>query len=136
LEGKAWVQEIQKNLVLLMGCVALVPEDFERYDQSAIHKPEKKLLSQIEKRIDELEKQGIQFEKWSHPQTRLTTAWHLARTGTRHAERSLQILQEQHLLHPAYASLLIQTLNRLSDLFWLEAKSLSDRALDSSCVTT
>lgn len=126
-EGKVWVQEIQKNLVLLMGCVALAPEDYERYDQSTIHKPQADLLMQVEKRIEKLESKGIQFEKWSHPETRLTTAWHLARTGTRHAERSVQGLKEKNLLHPSYEALLIQVLNRLSDLFWLEAKLLSDK---------
>ncbi|MES2308859.1 MAG: ATP:cob(I)alamin adenosyltransferase [Verrucomicrobiota bacterium] len=127
IDEKALVHETQRFLVPVMGVVALDREDFERYLQSAISKPESAFLQKIEARIIQIESQGIHFEKWSHPEERLDAAWHLARTGVRHAERSLQNLQELNLLHPLYASLLLQSLNRLSDLFWLESKKLEQK---------
>ncbi len=118
------VTDIQHFLVPVMGVVALDPVDFDRYDQSAITKPDFDFLKVIEERIIKIESEGIHFEKWSHPEEKLDATWHLARTGARHAERAVQKLREEQLLHPLYSNLLLQSLNRLSDLFWLESKKL------------
>lgn len=124
---KSWIREIQQELVLWMGMVAVDPQDFSRYDQSTVHKPNLQFLSRIDEKIEQIEKAGIQFEKWSHPETPLTVAWHLTRTATRHAERILQKLLEEKHLHPTYGAPFLKFMNRFSDLCWLEAKRLSDR---------
>lgn len=126
-DERSLVTQIQHFLVPVMGVVALDPIDFERYDKSAITKPDPAFLKIIETRITQIETEGIHFEKWSHPEERLDATWHLTRTGARHAERSLQKLRELKLLHPLYADQLLQSLNRLSDLFWLESKKLQNK---------
>ena len=126
-DEREFIAKIQRYLVPVMGAVALDPLDFDRYDQSAISKPDSLFLNEIDERIVQIEKKGIHFEKWSHPEEKLDAAWHLARTGARHAERSLQKLRELQLLHPDYSDLLLQSINRLSDLFWLEAKKLEKK---------
>ncbi len=121
LEFRAFLESIQEELVNLMGAVAVAPEDFQRYQDSKIPKPSPAFLAVLDERIASLEARGFNFEKWATPgATPVAAALDFARTGTRHAERCLVGLGDQ--LNPEYGPRLLQTLNRLSDLLWLEAR--------------
>jgi len=121
--SSTWIRnhlhEIQKNLVLLMGELATLPEDLERYRKN------KQLLTQdnvdhLTKLVDELEAQKISFDGWATPGANLSSAaLDHARSTCRRAERRVFCLGED--VRNANPNIL-KYLNRLSDLLWLMAR--------------
>jgi cob(I)alamin adenosyltransferase len=109
---------IQRDLVLLMGELAVDVADSERYAQ-AYPLLESKALERLDALVAEIEAQSIRFEGWATPGATVGAA-HLdvARTVVRRAERRLVALAESAPVRP----LLVKYLNRLADVLWLMAR--------------
>lgn len=111
---------IQKDLVALMGELATLPEDLERYvkDGYAVLKVE--MTAKLEGLVKEIEAQKISYKGWATPGGNVNSAaLDVARTVCRRAEREVCALKENGQL--ANDEILIY-LNRLSDLLWLFAR--------------
>ena len=121
------VLAIQKELVLLMGELAVLPEDRERYTAGGFHFVEKAMVDVLTGRIDDLEKNHkISYQGWATPGATLGSATlDVARTVCRRAERHVAVLAETGT--PVNGEIL-RYLNRLSDLCWLWARWLETRA--------
>ena len=118
------ILRIQKELVILMGELALLDEDRARYEQ----KKRDSIDSAATDRLTALVHGGetkVSFEDWAMPGgTQLGAAFDLARTVCRRAERRVVMLKEaQPSLNPE----LSRYLNRLYDLCWIWAR-LADTA--------
>lgn len=110
---------IQKQLVALMGELAVDASDLPRYqaDQYPQLKPE--MLRHLDDLVAKLENEKITFDGWATPGANVASAaLDLARTICRRAERLVSKLAVSHEM----GCLVIQYLNRLSDLLWLMAR--------------
>lgn len=122
---------IQKELVLLMGELAVLPEDRERYTAGGFHFVEKAMVDELTARIDDLEKnRQISYQGWATPGATLGSATlDVARTVCRRAERHIAVLAESGV--PVNGEIL-RYLNRLSDLCWLWARWIeTDQAVET-----
>ncbi len=112
---------IQNDLVILMGELATLPEDRERYLQgghSAVTPP---MTAKLDRLVHELEAQQTPLQTWAMPGANLNSAaLDVARTVCRRAERCVSALQEAG--HLQNRELLVY-LNRLSDVLWLFARN-------------
>ncbi len=123
--GDAFVADavlaIQKELVILMGELAVAPEDRERYAKANFKFVEAPMVEALTALIDDLEKNHhITYDGWATPgATPGSAALDLARTVCRRAERQVVALGETGApVNPE----IIRYLNRLSDLCWLWAR--------------
>ena len=79
-------------------------------------------------RVDELnvrrlESEGFTYKGWATPGGNLPAAsLDCARTACRNAELGLLIVRDAGLLNPQRSDLMLHSLNRLSDVLWLEAR--------------
>src|SRR5690242_10192492 len=108
---------IQKDLVVLMGEMAVANEDRERYikDEFSLVTPE--LTAKLDSLIKEIEAQKVSFKGWATPGSSLdSAALDVARTVCRRAERRVCDLRDNGELKNDQ---IIIFLNRLSDLLWL-----------------
>ena len=126
------VLAIQKELVLLMGELAVLPQDRERYAAGGFHFVEKAMVEALTALIDDLEKNHrISYHGWATPGATLGSATlDVARTVCRRAERAVAVFAESALAEcgvPVNAEIL-RYLNRLSDLCWLWARWIETRA--------
>jgi cob(I)alamin adenosyltransferase len=111
---------IQKDLVILMGELATLPEDLTRYVKDGFSLVTREMTGQLEKVVKEIEAQKIAYKGWATPGATVHSgALDVARTVCRRAERRVCVLQEAEQLHNAE---IIIYLNRLSDLLWLFAR--------------
>jgi len=111
---------IQKDLVVLMGEMAVANEDRERYikDEFSLVTPE--LTAKLDSLIKEIEAQKVSFKGWATPGSSLdSAALDVARTVCRRAERRVCDLRDNGELKNDQ---IIIFLNRLSDLLWLLAR--------------
>ena len=119
--ARAELTRIQRELVALMGELAVADEDFQKY-QAAEKYPKltDEALARLDKNIAGLEAQNIRFEGWATPgATSRAAALDVARTTCRRAERRVFTLcREGRVARP----LVIKYLNRLSDFLWLLAR--------------
>jgi cob(I)alamin adenosyltransferase len=120
----AFTQEVllavQKDLVTLMGELATLPEDLERYTKDGYPRVTAELTARLETWVKKIEAQNISFKGWATPGANLNAAaLDVARTVCRRAERRVCDLAESRQLHNAEV---IIFLNRLSDLLWLLAR--------------
>jgi len=114
------VLAIQKDLVVLMGELATAVEDLPRYVKDGHSLVSGELTAQLEKLVNEIEKQNITYKGWATPGTSMDSATlDVARTVCRRAERRVCALQQADQLHNPE---IIIYLNRLSDLLWLFAR--------------
>ena len=122
------LEAFQKSLIALMGELATLPEDSERYAASKFDKLTADNTHQIDSWIAEHEASGLTFEGWALPGGTVASA-HLdmARTICRRAERSTVALRSVE----GDNSQAVVYLNRLSDLLWLMARSV-EQSPDSS----
>ncbi|NJK91401.1 MAG: cob(I)yrinic acid a,c-diamide adenosyltransferase [Blastochloris sp.] len=119
-----WVREqllaTQKDLVALMGELAVADEDQARYQASTYPKINPEMLARLDAGVLRIEAQKVRFEGWATPGATLhASALDLARTVCRRSERRVYSLQQ---LSSGVPPLAIQYLNRLSDLLWLIAR--------------
>jgi len=110
----------QKNLVALMGELACAETDAGRYAASKFEKLADSDLARLDASVAALEARGLKFDGWATPGANArSAAFDLARVTARRAERRLTSL-------PAHGRtvrpLLLQFVNRLSDLLWLLAR--------------
>ena len=115
------VLAIQKELVALMGELALRPDDRERYEKGGYPLIEPAMADRLTAIIDDLEKNHhIRYDGWATPGATVgSAALDLARTTCRRAERYVVALAD--LGQPVKPAILVY-LNRLSDLCWLWAR--------------
>ena len=122
----AAVLALQKELVTLMGELAVADEDRERYANGGYDFVTGDYVDRLTAIVDDLEKnQHISYEGWATPGASLdSAALDVARTTCRRAERQVVALGETG----AYVNPeTIRYLNRLSDLCWLWARWVETR---------
>jgi len=115
------VFSIQKELVILMGELAVIAEDRERYEKSGHTFVTASMVDNLTALIDDIEKnRKLSFKHWATPGATLgSAAMDVARTVCRRAERRVAALGEKEItVNPE----IIRYLNRLSDLCWLYAR--------------
>jgi cob(I)alamin adenosyltransferase len=116
----AQLASIQKELILVMGELATLPQDLPRYvkDGHAVVTPE--LTARLDAIVARLESQDVVLQGWATPGATLpAAALDMARTACRRAERRACALREAGQLDNAE---IIVYLNRLSDALWLMAR--------------
>ena len=115
------VLSIQKELVILMGELAVADEDRERYAKAGHTFVTAAMVDRLTALVDDLEKNHeITYKHWATPgATQGSAALDVARTVCRRAERRVAALVEKKI--PVNAEI-IRYLNRLSDLCWLYAR--------------
>ncbi|HTQ50911.1 MAG TPA: cob(I)yrinic acid a,c-diamide adenosyltransferase [Candidatus Acidoferrales bacterium] len=110
----------QKDLVVLMGELAVWPEDLARYVKDGYSVVGPEMTAKLDALVRDVEAQNISFRGWATPgATPASAALDLARTVCRRAERRVCALQQTDELKNAE---IIVYLNRLSDLLWLAAR--------------
>ena len=126
----AWIAErllsIQKELVILMGELAVAAEDRERYRKGGCEFVGPGMVDRLGSLVIEIESQQPKFDGWATPGgTPTAAALDLARTICRRAERRVVALGPvARKLNPD----LIRYLNRLADLLWLMARKDESQA--------
>lgn len=124
-EGKCTeiLDQIQNLLFSLMGQLACLPEDQEKYTEKGYAAVTPKDVEWITETATKIEKQGVKFTHWAVPgaEGSMTRA-HLdfARTVARRAERYVLSLHEDGGKVPEAVRIF---LNRISDLMWILARS-------------
>lgn len=114
------MEAIQTDLIALMGEIATAPEDQVRYRESTFPKIEDSHLDRIDRLAEAAERGGLQLNGWALPGKNLhEAALEMARTAARRAERRLVGLKENGV---PVRPLLLQYINRVSDLLWLLAR--------------
>jgi len=130
LAGDDWLRgellTTQKQLVDVMGELATLPEDLERYARDGFTLVAASTTARLDELVKHLEAQKISFKGWATPgATSLAAALDLARTACRRAERRVCAVRETG--EPFNAEIVIY-LNRLSDVLWLMARWTETRA--------
>ncbi|NCG08138.1 MAG: cob(I)yrinic acid a,c-diamide adenosyltransferase [Verrucomicrobia bacterium] len=110
--------QIQKELIHFMGELACENSHQERYlKKYADQAIQPVLVERLTNAIQTIEGQGGSFTGWRHPgESPAEACFDSARTLCRRAERALIALRESGA---TVRDVLIQYLNRLSDLLWL-----------------
>lgn len=117
---------IQKNLVVLMGELAVATEDLDRYLKDGFSLVTPGMTVKLDALATEIEKQNVSFKGWATPgATPDSAALDVARTVCRRAERRVCDLQTGGDLKNDE---IIIFLNRLSDLLWLFARWVETRS--------
>jgi len=118
---------IQKDLVILMGELAVANEDLERYVKGGFSLVTPELTAKLDALVKEIEAQNVSFKGWATPGATINSAaLDVARTICRRAERRVFDLQSADGLKNAE---ILIFLNRLSDLLWLFARWTETRAV-------
>ena len=114
------LERIQQELVALMGEVACAESDVARHAASKFARLEAAALARVDAAVAAIESRQPKFDGWATPGANPpAAALDFARTAARRAERRLAGLAThgRHL-----RPLLLQYLNRVSDLLWLLAR--------------
>ena len=121
------VLDVQKELVILMGELAVAVEDRERYQEKGFALVDGAMTERLTCLIHDLERDHkISFKHWATPgATRESALLDVARTVCRRAERRIIEMSEQNF---AVNAEIIRYLNRLSDLCWLWARYVETKA--------
>ena len=121
------VLSVQKELVILMGELALCDNDRERYKKDGYKMVTAAMVDRLTDVVNDLEKNyHIVFKHWATPGHNLSaTALDVARTTCRRAERRVvAVVSGTDSVNPET----IRYLNRLSDVLWLFARFVETRA--------
>ena len=117
---------VQKDLVVLMGELATLPEDLPRYLKDGYTLVAPAMTAKLDALVREIEAQKVSFKGWATPGATVNAAaLDVARTTGRRAERRCCALQEADQLRNAE---IIIYLNRLSDALWLLARWVETQA--------
>lgn len=111
---------IQKDLVVLMGELCVLPEDMPRYLADGFSPVTPAMTAKLDTLARQIEAQNISFKSWATPGANQSSATlDVARTVCRRAERQVCELNEADgKVNPE----IVIFLNRLSDLLWLFAR--------------
>ncbi|HET9374015.1 MAG TPA: cob(I)yrinic acid a,c-diamide adenosyltransferase [Chthoniobacterales bacterium] len=115
------VYAVQKELVVLMGELAVADEDRERYQKDGFELVDSAMVDRLTAIVEDLEKNHhISYQHWATPGQNLeSAALDVARTICRRAERRVVALADSaEYVNPES----IRYLNRLSDVLWLFAR--------------
>ena len=116
---------VQKDLVTLMGELALLPEDLPRYEKDGYPRFTGELVGKLDFLAKEIEEQKVHFKGWATPGDTINSAsLDVARTVCRRAERRVCELHQAGTLGNEH---IIVYLNRLSDVLWLLARWVESR---------
>lgn len=116
----AELERIQKDLVALMGEISCAESDTMRYTESKFAKIGEAELARIDAAVAAVESRQPKFDGWATPGANLhAAALDLARTAARRAERHLVGLGAHG---KTVRPVLLQYVNRVSDLLWLLAR--------------
>ena len=118
----AALENIQRDLVNIMGELSAADADQERYAQSRFGSLAPESLELLDQGVRDLEggNPPLRFDGWATPgRTPLAAALDVARVTARRAERHLVAMREAG--HPVRV-LVLQYVNRASDLLWLLAR--------------
>jgi cob(I)alamin adenosyltransferase len=118
---------VQKELVTLMGELAVLPEDRGRYAEKGFQFVTSSMVDGLTAQIDHLEQhERLSFQHWATPgATQASAVLDVARTACRRAEREVLTLKEaEGEVNPE----IVRYLNRLSDLCWLWARWVETKA--------
>ena len=109
---------VQKDLIDVMGELATLPEDRERYAKDGFKVTDAQMVDRVTAVIVDLEKDKSLYPKdWVIPgATAVSAALDFARTTCRHAERHIATVNDPN---PE----ILRYLNRLSDLCWILARA-------------
>jgi cob(I)alamin adenosyltransferase len=119
-QRKAELERIQLDLVALMGEIACAEPDAGRYAASKFTRIGEAELVRVDAAVAAIEARKIKSAGWATPgANQHAAALDLARAGARRAERRLIVLPRQG---KTVRPLLLQYLNRVSDLLWLMAR--------------
>ena len=122
---RAGLPGIQKDLVALMGELAVENGDAKRYAADGFSALTSEATSKLDRLVAQIEAEGVSTEGWATPGANpAAAALDLARSVCRRAERRVCRLQESGELPNAE---IIVYLNRLSDLLWLLARRAESR---------
>jgi cob(I)alamin adenosyltransferase len=115
------VYHIQKDLVTLMGELAVASEDRARYEGNGYAVVTEEMVQALTAQIEDLEvNEKLNFSHWATPGASQSSAvLDLARVTCRRAERAVCDCRERGFM---VADEVIRYLNRLSDLCWLWAR--------------
>ncbi len=117
---------IQKDLIVLMGELGVLPEDLPRYVKDGYSLVTPAMTFPLDALVKEIESQNVTFKGWATPGASLNSAaLDMARTVCRRAERRVCALKES--CTPVNVEIVIY-LNRLSDLLWLFARWVETKA--------
>jgi cob(I)alamin adenosyltransferase len=121
------LQEIQKELVTLMGELAVAAEDRARYTEKGYKLVEAAMVERLTALVEDLEKNHqISYKHWATPgATKGSAMLDLVRVTCRRAERAVCELREAGFF---VSDTVIHYLNRLSDLSWLYARFVETKA--------
>ena len=121
----AGLERIQQELVGLMGEVSCAESDAARFAGSRFARIGEAELARIDAAVAAVEARQPKFDGWATPGANLhAAALDLARTAARRAERRLVGLGDHgRTVRPV----LLQYVNRLSDLLWLLAREAENR---------
>ena len=111
----------QKELITVMGELATMPVDFERYRKDGFRFTNGAMVDRVTGVIDKIESsEKMKFKDWVLPGSSLeTAALDLARATCRRAERRVASLAGGT---KGFNAEILRYLNRLSDLCWLLAR--------------
>jgi cob(I)alamin adenosyltransferase len=116
---------IQKDLIVLMGELGVLPEDLPRYVRDGYSPVTPAMTVPLDALVKEIESQNVTFKGWATPGATLhSAALDVARTVCRRAERRVCALKESG--GPVNPEIIIY-LNRLSDLLWLFARRVETK---------
>lgn len=122
-EAEGIVDRVQAKLVGLMGQLATLPEDMDRYEKQGFDKVTPEDIAWLDERAEDFESRDIRFEGWARPGAEGSTAkagLDFARSISRRAERRVWELHESGEPVPEEVR---KYFNRLSDLLWLMARA-------------
>lgn len=116
---------VQKDLIILMGELATLPDDLPRYLKEGYTCVTPEMTVKLDQLVKQIEAQNVSFKGWATPgATMNAAALDVARTTCRRAERRICVLQEaDQLPNPE----ILVYLNRLSDALWLLARWVETR---------
>lgn len=118
---RSTLERIQQELVALMGEIACAEGDAPRHATSKFAKIDEPALARIDAAVAAVEARQPKFDGWATPGANLhAAALDLARTAARRAERRVSGLGAHG---KTVRPLLLQYLNRVSDLLWLLARA-------------
>ena len=114
------IEQIQRELVGLMGELSCAPSDAARYAAATFAKIGEAELANLDAAIAVIEARQPKFDGWATPGANVhAAALDLARTTARRAERQLVGLGSPT---PTVRPVLLRYINRVSDLLWLMAR--------------
>lgn len=116
------IDALQEKLIGLMGQLATLPEDMERYRETKFPLIEQADVDWVTDEARKYESRGIRFKGWARPGAEGCAARagvDFARSVARRAERAILKLHESGEEVPESVRLFF---NRLADLLWILAR--------------